>query len=670
MHVIPPVSITPAMITACSIAEPDTGETAWNAATSYTVGTQVIRTTTHKKYECLVAGVDAGLPENTPARWLDVGSTNKYAMFELTRNTVSTAISQLSFSVQPGVRINSLGLLGLKGNTVTYGLRAGSYTNMLPYSEDFSNASWAKFRCSITANTTAVPAPSGLYTADKIVEDTTASNTHAIMGPNISVTSGLPYTFSIYVKAAERSYCILEISGTPMGTVAFFNLITGTVSGYYSNVNGSRVYANIQTLSDGWYKLSVTKVAASTGNIQCNFYINNTVNNVSYTGDGASGLYIWGAQLNQAILSDPNLLTFSEQFENAAWIKSNVGITGNSTVAPDGSTTADTITVTTTSNPYLYQNYTSTNGTTYCLSFYIKATATSNVAKIELYNNGVGPPTFVDYGILSGPGTISNGTASANIAGLSLTTWTRVYLVATAIGTSLAAGIKPQGSGGGSSIGDALVVWGAQLEQGTIPTDYIKTTAPDPYVATTTVAATAQGIVHGPITTSISLRRTISWSSYFFGTFNSLASFLTMSIPPFTGGTLDVVINGGTGNAVQCGAVATGTAIYLGKTQNNAKNDALNFSTITRDTFGNATLVARRSVPKLTQQVVLEKEYINTAIDVRKSLNAVPALWTGFDDRVTDDYFEALLIMGIYKQFEIDLANPIAVYINLELEEI
>ena len=65
MIVIPPIAITDSNLVSSTVAEPSAGETAWNAATSYTIGQVVIRTTTHRKYECQIAGVDAGLPENT-----------------------------------------------------------------------------------------------------------------------------------------------------------------------------------------------------------------------------------------------------------------------------------------------------------------------------------------------------------------------------------------------------------------------------------------------------------------------------------------------------------------------------------------------------------------------------------------------------------------------------
>jgi hypothetical protein len=121
MRAIPPLTITDAMLTSCTVAEPSAGETAWNAATSYTVGTQAIRTTTHRIYQNLIAGVDATLPENAPTRWLDVGPTNRWAQFDTLRNsaTVSTGTNTMTVVITPGQRVDSLAVMGAVGETVT-----------------------------------------------------------------------------------------------------------------------------------------------------------------------------------------------------------------------------------------------------------------------------------------------------------------------------------------------------------------------------------------------------------------------------------------------------------------------------------------------------------------------------------------------------------------------
>lgn len=60
-----------------------------------------------------------------------------------------------------------------------YGWRLeATKTNLVGYSEQFDNAAWTKARSSITANL--ATAPDGTATADKLVEDTTTSNTHTI----------------------------------------------------------------------------------------------------------------------------------------------------------------------------------------------------------------------------------------------------------------------------------------------------------------------------------------------------------------------------------------------------------------------------------------------------------------------------------------------------------
>lgn len=125
MKVIPPITITDAMLTSSTVAEPYSGETAWNAATSYTVGAQVIRTTTHRIYQNLIAGVDATAPESAPTRWEDVGPTNRWAMFDTYRNTASTAATSMTVVLTPGRRIDSIALMGLVGETVSISMTSG-----------------------------------------------------------------------------------------------------------------------------------------------------------------------------------------------------------------------------------------------------------------------------------------------------------------------------------------------------------------------------------------------------------------------------------------------------------------------------------------------------------------------------------------------------------------
>lgn len=105
----------------CSTPEPATGETLWNAATSYTAGQIVVRRTTHRLYENLIAGVDATLPEvaalATPKRWLDIGATNRWAQFDKKIGTATTSAGNLTTVVKLG-SAEGLALLDLVGRSV------------------------------------------------------------------------------------------------------------------------------------------------------------------------------------------------------------------------------------------------------------------------------------------------------------------------------------------------------------------------------------------------------------------------------------------------------------------------------------------------------------------------------------------------------------------------
>lgn len=102
MSVLVGVDITDSKLTSTTVPEPSSGEVAWNAASSYAVGAQVIRATTHRRYAALVAGSDAGLPENTPLRWFDMGPTNRWACLDGESSTQTVAASPATYVLHPG----------------------------------------------------------------------------------------------------------------------------------------------------------------------------------------------------------------------------------------------------------------------------------------------------------------------------------------------------------------------------------------------------------------------------------------------------------------------------------------------------------------------------------------------------------------------------------------
>lgn len=164
--------------------------------------------------------------------------------------------------------------------------------NQVTYSEDFANAAWIKTRSSISSNVTT--APDGTLTADKLIEDT-ATGTHYIYD-QVSYVSGQIYTFSVYAKADTRSNLLIQMPSGAFGGAnknAYFNLATGAVTTVSSGAT-----ANIENVGNGWYRCSVTSTATVTTTLNSIIaYLVLTGTTSSYTGDGTSGLYIWGAQI-------------------------------------------------------------------------------------------------------------------------------------------------------------------------------------------------------------------------------------------------------------------------------------------------------------------------------------------------------------------------------------
>ena len=156
--------------------------------------------------------------------------------------------------------------------------------NLLTYSEQFNDASWAKNNYNVTAN--AIAAPDGTLTADKLIA-INASTFHDIYkSPGLSSNT---YTLSIFAKAAEQNFIQVRIDDGVLSRVAMFNLSNGSVSSS-SNVTSP----TIASYSNGWYRCSIT---VATNIIKAVFNGFPTSSNAYYSGDGTSGIYIWGAQL-------------------------------------------------------------------------------------------------------------------------------------------------------------------------------------------------------------------------------------------------------------------------------------------------------------------------------------------------------------------------------------
>jgi hypothetical protein len=171
-----------------------------------------------------------------------------------------------------------------------------------------------------------------------------------------------------------------------------------------------------------------------------------------------------------------NLLTWTEQFDNAAWTLAGPTVVANTSTAPNGTLTADLLrSATSSSGQFIGDAGVSTSATTHTTSVYLKASGYSwailyavgpNVGVHFDVQNGVVGSTFVGAPTSSSITPVGNG-------------WFRCSITFTAT-TSVSSRIYIRSSdGGGAFAGDGtsgILMWGAQLELGSTATDYQRIT--------------------------------------------------------------------------------------------------------------------------------------------------------------------------------------------------
>ena len=110
--------------------------------------------------------------------------------------------------------------------------------------------------------------------------------------------TGTTYAWSVYAKAGELPYvCLWE--GNISANFVTFDLVRGSIV-YQSGATGSMTY-----VGNGWYRCTMINTQAAGYNY---FLISpvggggTSIFSPNYTGDGWSGIYVWGAQLGLVLI--------------------------------------------------------------------------------------------------------------------------------------------------------------------------------------------------------------------------------------------------------------------------------------------------------------------------------------------------------------------------------
>ena len=185
---------------------------------------------------------------------------------------------------------------------------------------------------------------------------------------------------------------------------------------------------------------------------------------------------------------------------------------------------------------------------------------------------------------------------------------------------------------------------------------------------TVTVTSVLGGGTVFTSTGSLNTRIVRTWYEHLTVPFTTQKSLNFFNIPPYTDCVVTVTLTATSGNA-ELAALGVGREVYFGETQYNAISDILNFSSVARDDDGNAILTKRRNIPKSRQNVFCDKLSVNKIMETRDLLNAEPAFWYGISD-VTDGYFEAVSMLGYYRDFSINVSYPENAIVSFELERV
>lgn len=361
------------------------------------------------------------------------------------------------------------------------------------------------------------------------------NNQHEVYQSSISVTSGQSYTVSVYAKAGSRSRFRIGLNSTYGSGNAFFDVSTGTAVSY----NGVYTGQTITAVGNGWYRCTATFVPTLTGSGHTLYYtLVQSGTTDGYTGDGSSGLYMWGPQVESGTTAtlvsltggtataavrpvyNPatrvNAGTLVEPSSTNLLYPSNIGsgwtYTGdtviNNAVAPDGTTTAATTTVPAGPLTAPYVAVTVLSSTVYTASFYVKlGTLSASNYKFAVYDQTNSAWIGVDL--------IPNVTPVAH-------EWRRVTYTFTTPSTCTTARLYTFRDSIGPITGGTVYHWGAQIEAGYYASSLIPTTtgtatrAADSYTSATAtrIKDVCQFIGMGSLINNIEHTVSTSWREY------------------------------------------------------------------------------------------------------------------------------------------------------------
>ena len=410
------------------------------------------------------------------------------------------------------------------------GVMQNAPVNLVLQSGTMSVAPWTVTRSTVAAGATV--APDGTMSGVQIIEDTSASTTHLLQQIVAGVAANAAFTGSVFIKANTRQFVQFQmIDQTTQANFIAVNvdLLAGNVGAAILGGAASGGVAAIRGVGGGWYRVSLTATlsAAATTGIILRVLPCAVLGSANYTGDGVSGIYAWGAQLETGTIATPLITTTtlaaggprwdydpstqqlngllleeartnnalqSGDFTNAVWVKGGCTLAAG-TLGPNGAVTGFGLIANAGATGYLGSgNLTPAAGTTYTLSCFIKAGSHTSALFLMpaawFADALIRTVTFnLATGIVSAVGGV---TASGAITPAG-NGWYRCSITATPDTAALGGYQIARTMTVGDGVALQYYVWGAQFEVGSYVTSYIPTTTVAVTRARDSLSITAPG---------------------------------------------------------------------------------------------------------------------------------------------------------------------------------
>ena len=157
--------------------------------------------------------------------------------------------------------------------------------------------------------TTGSLAPDSTNTAVLLKENTSLAQHRFYAGTSTTLSSNTLYTYSIYAKSAGRTKGLWYAEWANGRIGINYDLGTGTISNYQTGTN-TLYTSSISSSGNGWYRMSFTSQSpASLAGALYVYRMADDTNTFTYTGNGTSGSYFWGIQIEQNSYMTPYLAT-------------------------------------------------------------------------------------------------------------------------------------------------------------------------------------------------------------------------------------------------------------------------------------------------------------------------------------------------------------------------